>query len=266
MILAQFGTLKFHSQKSNRTWDNSGNKEQHILFSHINQNDYVLIPSVQLIVEEAFGTPELKVYSNKYDTLLGTFTMTKELDSGYDRLIFKGEYSDQFISGEDYLYMTVTNGVYTYYSDVFAITSDTSKLLRIDASSSDFAMGARADYRFNMDEFNYVGYFNVWERKQPLFEEEEFANEDDGLTVPYYLGSSKQLSWVISGNEYILDFLARLRVLMVNGVVTFTWKNELYRVAEAETEIDESYNDGELLDIEVKIKPYSDVMSVINQS
>lgn len=266
MILAQRNIVKFYATKSNRNWDNSDNKQQHIVFLPVNNDGEVLVPDIELIVSTAVASPSISICFNKNDVVAETATMDVEAATGYSRLIHLGGYSETFTIIEDYFYLKIVNGIYTYYSDVFAATADTGNLLKISATSSNISLGRRNDYVLNLTGFTFLCYLNVWQVNQPIYLEEEYANERDGVVTPYYCGQSKQLNWVISGTEYILDFLKLLRILSINGSVSITWKGESITASEIEAEIEESYNDATLLDISLKVIPYSDVVAVINET
>ena len=119
-------------------------------------------------------------------------------------------------------------------------------------------------YTFNMTGLTFLAYFNVWEKPHPFFEEDEEAEDTDGIVSPYYWSAAKVLSWVIDGTEPIFDFLGRLRGMLGNGTISIIWHEDTYTVNDIEASVDESFNDGDLLNILIKIKPSSEVMTVIN--
>jgi len=255
MILAQLNILGFYSVKASRQWDNTANKELHIVFLETNH-----VPAVQLAVS-AGTAATIQLYTYLDIAAGDPINMVVTDLTDYVRLNYLGEtLTGGDVLTDGYYYMKITNGGYSYYSDMFAWTSDVTELLKVSAVSSNISHGG---YIFDLTNFTYLCYLNA-EKLTPQPENEEDAETDNGVVSPYYSSLSITRQWKVWGCEHIYLFLLRLRQFDTNGTVTITWNYIAYTANDILVEIETDHADGDLLDISLKIKPPDEVTKVIN--
>ena len=261
-ILAQYGILKYYSTKSNRQWDTTHNKYIPIVF--LDMGDY---SPFQLIMESGTNA-EMRIYNANTEEEVTTSAISLVVSDKdtYVRVHSNGGNLAYISLSDDYFYAVITGDSGTCYSDVFGWMNDVdvNDLIKVSASSSNIAMGRKSEYVLDISSSTFTCYFNVNEYLGIIPETEEDANENNGVVIPYYVGTAKSRAWIIDGNEYIYEFLLSLRILNVNGEVTITYRGVVYLAEDIIAEKEEEYGDSDIIDINLSIKANGDIMTVIN--
>jgi hypothetical protein len=262
-ILAQYNILKFYTDRLYAQWERTENREIPIVFLATNN-----IPAFQIIVSAATTATFQILDVDGNEKLAAPSSVTVTDLTTYKRLKYNGgTLSGAAVLVAGYYQIKVTNGAETYYSDYFAWTTSTNlaKLLKVEATTANFALGRKSDWVFDTTSITYLCYLNVTEYMGITPAQEEEANENNGVVVPYYTSLSKSRAWVIDGNEHIYEYLLGLRVLQMNGVVKVTWLGVEYTANDIVVEMDENHGNFDLVDVRLEIRPYNDVMTVINE-
>jgi hypothetical protein len=253
-ILAQNNILKFRIYKINQ--DKLTQKQiTNTAIFELNK-----IPAIQLIVSTSTSaTIQLMDWND--NEVNDPISMTVVNMTDYKRLIYLGTTltGDNEIEEDGCYYFKIINGIHTYYSDIFRFISDVSEYLKIEATGSDFMMGYNNQYIFDMTNFTYLFYLEVF-NKNISFDTEEEANENYGVIIPYFGSSALAIYWIVGGTEHITAFLERLRIFDINGNVEVTWENETYSADDIVVEIEETFDGINSIDIKFEITPENETL------
>lgn len=255
MIKAQYGILKWYESLEDVHFFNSENEAIMATFYKGN------IPSFQFMTD---GGASVSLYLIKYNGLTETTlsvnpVLTDETD--YIRV----KYSGSILTGQDdgWYYLRCDIDGTSYYSDMFNWDTDVSKYLKITATSYDIHLGDNPKYLYNMDDYTLTGYF-LFEYEGIDLQNEEEANEENGQIIPYYSGFARMRKFSIKGNESIFNFLAGLRVLGINGEITITCGNEMYKARDVSVEVSSQSGNFDIVFINLKFVNNSDIITPIN--
>lgn len=143
---------------------------------------------------------------------------------GYDYLINNSVELSGYDEGQYYL--RLTDGVNTWYTDVFTWVKNDKKLIRVVWwDDADFIMDAG---EIIYDLGGSVGYENRLYLKaeiaKPTYPFEEEVETRDGYMFPIKMISSKQYHFNFLAPEYLLDVLRLLR--MADHIEIDTWKED----------------------------------------
>ena len=260
MILAQKNIFVFYDAIGNRQWDFTENRYNSIVVLPT-----LTIPQIQLIMDtDTYAN--LDVCDPDGTFLFEAVDPTMVTETGYKRMKYAGGSATGLTEG--YYCLKVTTNLGTYISDVFEWRDDVSldDLIKIEATSSNFSLGVNKDYVIDMTSFTFSCYLKLFDYLGLITETEELAREANGVIFPYYTGTATSESWIINGNKHIYKFLSSLRLLQQNGVVTITWRGEARTAMDIMVEINRDHGYFDLVDIEIKIKPSNEVVTVINKT
>lgn len=246
-MIYSYNTLGFYTTKTNRQYDNTGNIR---VLHHFETNK---IPAFQLIIVSAETFTASYELFDIDDTLVSSGSVTVEEDTNeagtvYRRLIFLGA---TLASKEDGFYwIKITYDTdQVIYSDVFCWQTDVSDYLRIEAktwadgSPSVYANMMIGEFELNMaNSFAYLVYLNADESALDYETEEEGVEKTYG-NIPLFSSRNKISEFEITGYRITHDFLAGLRQVWTNGVVTLTYKGDEFDIYDMENpEKNSSYN------------------------
>lgn len=250
MILAQFNTIGFHENILARV--------------DVDNTDYLvgfetnIIPMIQLIVDES-TTATIELLDNN-DTVVGSaLNMTVEDITDYKRLIYDGVELDIDECG---IYsLKITNGTDIYYSDKFRWLDDVTEEIYINAVSSDLRLGKNYLLNLTDSEFEFDCYLSgKYLGISP--EIEDSISEQMGVQRVNYANLVGTKDFVVHGTENTFRFLAGLRIIEVNGVVTVEHN---YKSFTANDILVEKQTDMiDVFDISFKFTVINDVLSAIN--
>lgn len=259
MILAQYGTLKFYDLADYVHHEHTENDS--IMVSYLTNK----VPAFQFMLDSGVNA-NLKVikYTDNVTVFETNFALTSL--TGYKRVKYLGTTTSGGSEGWHQMQLTVGVGETekTYYSDVFNWVSDPFGFLKITATSSNFALGRKQDYVFDMLNCTFECYLRVSNYEADTVNEED-SNEENGVIFPYYTGLSKVLSFIVEGTEYIYDFLILLRMLQYNGAVTISYLGDVYSPVDLTVEISEKTGNFDLVYSNLKFTPYNGIFTPINE-
>lgn len=246
-MIFDFNTLRWYSVKGNRQYDNTENRS---VVHHFETNK---IPSFQLVIDSTITTATYKLYDVE-DTEISSGSVTVEHDTNendvdYSRLIFLGT----TLSGKDdgFYYIEVTHDGTPLYSDVFCWQTDVSDYLKIVATSSDMSIN---DFSLNLTGFTYLVYLEAFDFTEDYEIEEEGSEKTYGVTTLFSSRNHSQ-TFDITGYRATEGFLAGLRTVQSNGVVTLTFKGEEFEIYDIEApEKKSNYNNTDIIIIGFKFK------------
>jgi hypothetical protein len=258
MILAQYNAIGFYDSLAARVWDRNqqdgGNEELFRVFFETNK-----IPAIQLIVS-AGTVASMRLYNTNDEAVTSALTLTVESESGYKRLMYPGTTLSGLENGDYYL--KITNGTFTYYSDVFGWTDDVSELLKISAISSDIRLGR--GYMLNLTDFTYTAYINAeYLGLKPDIDDE--VSTRYGVPRVLYANFVPTREFNVYGCEYIYRFLLGLRVMEANGTVSITWGGVTYTANDILVDKTDEHTPELMFQIKMSFVDISEVISVNNE-
>jgi len=260
MILAQYNILGFYDSLEARAWNKlmkEGNYEVFRVFLETNH-----IPAIGLIVNTS-TTATIQLLDETDSPVGSPLSMTVESQTGYKIIKYLGT----VLSGnEDGDYsLKITNGAYTYYSDVFGWTSNSDKfseLVKVTATSSNIKLGQL--YVLNLTGFTFECYLNTeYMGLRPEFKDD--VSEKGGATNVLYGNLIPAHEFNIDAAEYIYRFLLGLRILEVNGTVTVTYEGLTYTATDNVVEIDEEHIPGMAYQLKLSFVDKNEIVSAINE-
>ena len=155
------------------------------------------------------------VYVGGYGSSIAPYITIKKFESlGYDVIIFGGQTPvfSQFANGQ--YYAVLSDGVQTWYSEVFTVVNDIEPYLKITSwDESDFVMDAGAVvYKYaNGTQFKNVLYLDSAIAK-PEYPFEEEGETRDGYFFPTKQISEKRYRFNFLASEYLLDVMRFIRM------------------------------------------------------
>lgn len=126
---------------------------------------------------------------------------------------------------EGQYYLEISDGIDTWYSEVFNIVVDYSKYLKLEFRNTDniFFTGGEIDYSSN---FRYVCYLGS-EIGKPEYRFDEEAEDKDGYTFVEKQVSEKVFRFMFVAPEYLCD---ALRLVRLNDYVRITSNGDIYDI------------------------------------
>lgn len=250
MILAQFNSIGFHEDILARV--------------DVDNIDYLvgfetdIIPMIMLIVD-ASTTATINLLDNN-DNVVGTaLNMTVQDMTTYKRLFYAG--TELSIDECGIYSLKITNGDETYYSDKFRWLDDVTQEIYINAVSSDIRLGKNYVLNLTASSFEFDCYLSgKYLGISPEIEDD--VSEQIGIQRVNYANLIGTKDFTIHGTENTFRFLAGLRILEVNGVVTVGYNYKTYTANDILVEKQSDMID--VFDISFKFTVINDVLSAIN--
>lgn len=263
-MLAQFGILKIHETITNRQWENTGNKYLPIIFFQTTK-----VPYFEIILASSTDTSSCsyRIMDIDGNAITPSQSVLTATESSYKKVYFNGGTIPLPIP-DGYYYIQISIGSLVFYTDVFGWTSDSNilnyNLLKVSISASNIFIGKNNAYELSLSSATLECYLNVVNFNNIEPDVQEDADENNGLTVPYYATMAKSFEWLIWGNSYIYEFLLAIRILCINGTGTITYMGISYEINDSVIEIKETFNGFDTMKISFKIKPSNNILSVKN--
>jgi len=248
-MIYSYNTLGFYTTKSNRQYDNTGNIR---VLHHFETNK---IPAFQLIMDTPVVASASYELFDVDDTLVSSGSVTIESDTNvagtaYRRLIFLGATLSSKDDGFYWIKITYNSTKYIY-SDMFCWQTDVSDYLKISADTTDMFIG---EFVLNMTGFTYLVYLKADESALD-YDIKERGSEKSYGDIPLHSSRNKISEFEITGYRITQDFLAGLRQVWTNGVVTLTYKGDEFEIYDMENpETNSSYNYSATLILGFKFK------------
>jgi hypothetical protein len=255
MLLGGVNILGFYSTKANRVWDDTHNQYDYLV---ILLRGY--IPAFQIFVDAATSA-SVQVYNEQTGALNESSAMVTTQMGSYVRLNFlglQGQFTD-----DGYYSLVITTDAEVIYSDVFGWTDTLTTFLKVTAVSSDMAVNPYSKAVMDYADFTYEFYVNAIEN-EIIPETQEKADERNGISEINYGTTSFMRSFDILANSTLMIFLNYLRMISVNGTVTFTWNGVIRTAKDIEIEKKEVYNSDDLYNLVLKFKDPWETLMVIN--
>lgn len=143
-------------------------------------------------------------------SILGVGLTIKEFEN-YDVIVFPGRFPvfTQFDNGQ--YYAVLSDGVDTWYSEVFTVVNDVSPYLKIEWwDTEDFVMDA-GTIVYTEPEFKNVLYLQA-DIAKPEYIFEEEVSQRDGYTFPEKMISEKRYRFKFLASEFLLDVMRFIRM------------------------------------------------------
>ena len=179
-----------------------------------------LNPITSVLLKTLSGTTFLNITANMVSTGLSVWTNSTD---GYDVIIYPGILPMAITTPEGRYYVEITDGVNTWYSEVFTIIRDLSQYLKIeyyDNENLEFQDGAiefASGFKFQVYLPTQLG------RPEYTFEDE--TTKRDGYEFSTKQISEKTFKFNFIAPEYLCD---AMRVIRLMDNVTITSKGDIY--------------------------------------
>lgn len=237
--MKQHNVIKFYTDKRARVWDsNPQSRASHLVFySSTNISGLGNTPLFSFIVDSSVSIITAYIF-NERDV------WEMDLDDPFivDKTTYKQVYTttEDHIFSDGYYYVLLNIDGVLYYSDMFAFTSDVSKLLKIEVASSNIAVGNSIQEISNFTNTFYLkaGYFGI----EPEIEEQ--GDPIDGVIIVNAGTDTYPHEFEISANENMYKYLHSLRLLGCNGTISITWGYETFTASDILVEKIENHNNG----------------------
>jgi hypothetical protein len=247
-MIYSFGTLGWYSTKANRQYDNTGN--ENILHHFVTD----AIPDFQVVIADTITTATYYLYDiDDVQIKTGSCTVSNETNNegtAYSIIKLTGATTTSEDDGKYSLKVTYDGT--DMFSDVFCWRTTVTDYLKISAAVDGIAIGG-----FPLDSFTYAVYLDT------ILPDEEFelkvvGDEKTYGDIPASASSNIVKTFVVTGYNKTLNFIARLAVLEINGTVTVTWKGDAVEVYDIQhTEKQEDFgNDIYIINLKFKQKDY----------
>lgn len=146
-----------------------------------------------------------------------------------DVIVYPGIFPISRVIADGQYYAEMSDGVDTWYSEMFTISKAASSYLKIEWwDVEDFVMDAGAIvYKYaNGTQFRNILYLQT-DIAKPEYEFEEESEERDGYTFPIKQISKKTFHFSFLASEYLLDVM---RFIRLSDYVEITYKGQRYSV------------------------------------
>lgn len=195
------------------------------------------LPPFQILRTHVANSDSITSFKLYFDdgTMLGDYTsaindagitIVPFESDGYDVIVFSGVIPvfNSMLNGR--YYCEISDGVNTWYSDVFTVVNDIEPYLKIEWwDTEDFIMdGARIVYKTTQWTFRNVLYLPSYLAK-PEYTYSEEGEERDGLFYPIKQISEKLYRFSFLAPEYLLDVM---RFIRLSDYVRITYHGEEY--------------------------------------
>jgi hypothetical protein len=131
---------------------------------------------------------------------------------GYDIILFPAIFPiSSIVMFDGQHYLTLTDGVETWYSEVFTIVQDMSPYLKIEWYNDENLVFDGGQFVFNNPRFHNFLYFAT-EVGKPEYTFEEEGESRDGFFFPEKQLSEKRYKCTILAPEYLCDVMRLIRM------------------------------------------------------
>lgn len=143
---------------------------------------------------------------------------------GYDLIVYPGILPMAINTPEGIYYLQISDGVETWYSDMFTIVNSIENYLKIQWWDLEnlYYEGGHIDYEFPFKNTVYL----CTQIGKPDYKFEEEGEERDGFFFPEKQLSEKVYNFTFLAPEYLCD---AMRIIRMSDFVEITSKGELYK-------------------------------------
>ena len=255
-------TLMFFEDQTLQRWATADNK---LVYPYFGIND---MPAFVLISDTAEASATVQIFNADTDVAFGAAKTVTLTTSGSNKQLFFAGFALAAGEAGCYYLKIVTNGAAeTYYSEVFAWTTDSAAnlktlgLLRVTASSlANYTLANT--YNVNLSGITFECFIEVEEPELDADTNEEGDEKPQG-DIPVFNTLSFKHKYEIFGTEGIFRFLSWLRQLEINGTVTFTYKGVAKSAFDIICEKDSASKDTMAMSLEYKEDDYSSSRNAI---
>lgn len=145
---------------------------------------------------------------------------------GYDVILYHGLQLLSESTPEGQYYLTLTDGVDTWYSEVYTIVKDLSKYIKIEYWNTDNILYTGGCLDYSTDTFRFVLYV-CSQIGKPEYSFEEEAKKVDGFTFIEKQVSGKTYKFTFVAPEYLCD---AMRVIRLHDCTRITYDGVAYNV------------------------------------
>lgn len=166
-------------------------------------------------------TKDGRLFANITQTIRETgLQIVRFGNMGYDVIVYPGNFSMNIETPEGIYYATMSDGVETWYSEMFTIVEDTTPYLRIEWYDTENAIFDAGIIVYKNPIFKNVLYLCT-ELGKPEYQFEEEGEDRDGYFFPEKQISEKTYRCVFLAPEYLCDVM---RFIRMSDYVTVTDK------------------------------------------
>jgi hypothetical protein len=257
-MIYSYNTIGFYSDKNNRQYENTENEKI------IHTFETNTIPDFQFILDGDITDNFSYTLYDINDVSVQTGSCLKEpgtTENGtkYTKVKLNGETA--LNEDEGRYYLKITYGLTNIYSDVFCWKNDVSDLLKISATfGNNLMIGGRI---LNVNGDTYTVYLETKNHTED-YEILEEGEEKSYGNIALHTSRNHIVEYIVTGYRKTVEFLAGLRVVSHNGIVTVTLNGEEYEIYDIENpEKVETYNNTDLVVISFRFK-INDYLQTIN--
>jgi len=265
MILTQLNPLRLYSDKRSRQWENTEvNKDIRIITYpiYVEGINKLMIPFID------FNIPSVPTGQTLSVSAIINNCNGIEVFSGISwSAMNKGEYTQIHLGGD--IFENVIPGFYefkitvnseVFYSDMFQVAAELSKLLKVDIDSSSIRLGNV--YITEMLYSHHVFYLPLKQVPSNGYIKED-AIEKYAITSTTFASRSLIHGFLVIGSEPIYMFLSALRIFGSNGIVLLTNNYVEYNCVDITVEIETDHSPTQK-DIKVEFKVLNESVSTVN--
>lgn len=143
---------------------------------------------------------------------------------GYDVIVYHGLQVLTEATPEGQYYLSLTDGVDTWYSEVYTIVKDISKYIKIEYWNADSILYTNGQIDYSTETFRFVVYI-CSQIGKPEYNFEEAAKKVDGYTFVEKQTSEKTYKFTFLAPEYLCD---AMRIIRLHDYVRITSENVVY--------------------------------------
>lgn len=164
------------------------------------------ITSVELYKKDGTLVSDITQYAE--DTGL---EIVKFANDGYDVIVYPGTLPMPLTQFDGMYYATLSDGVQTWYSEIFTVVQDVSPYLKIEWYDKENAIFDAGIIVYDNPKFKNVLYLNT-ELGKPEYTFEEDGETRDGYFFPERQISEKTYKCTILAPEYLCDVMRFIRM------------------------------------------------------
>lgn len=146
-----------------------------------------------------------------YDLQIASMNIEIKVFQGYDIIVFNGITNVQFTLDNGQYYIVLTDGIETWYSEIFTVVNDISGYLKLEWwDTEDMTLNNETIVYTNPSFKNTLYLCSDIAKPEYLFNED--VTERDGYTFPVKQVSEKKYRFSFFASEYLLDVLRFVRM------------------------------------------------------
>jgi len=178
-----------------------------------------------------------------------TFGLAKVIKTGYDIITYHGRVDlGSIVTPEGQYYLQLADGLNTWYSDVFTIVANVTRLLKLEYRDTNNVIFAGGEIDYTIP-FRFICYLDA-QVGRPEYKFEEEVEDKDGYSFVEKQVSEKVFKFQFFAPEYLCD---ALRLVRLHDYIRVTTQDDEYEV-EKFLMTPEWTDDGYLASVEVEFE------------